>query len=59
MKIELLAKLEKAIEKFIEDNDDDRDFYIYESQVKDMAKAASAVYDATEKGQKFAYDQKA
>lgn len=59
MKTELLAKLEKVIEEFINENDDDRNFYIYESQVEDMAKAAAGIYDATEKAQKIADSQKA
>ena len=58
MKNALLAKLEKSIEKFIEE-DDDRDFFIYDSQIEDMAKAAAGIYDAAEKAQRFADSQKA
>ena len=58
MKSKLFAKLEEAIEKFVNENDEERDFYIYDSQIEDMAKAAAAIYDATEKGQKFADNQK-
>ena len=54
LKTELLAKLEQAIDRFIEENNEDRNFYIYDTQVKDMANAAAAVYDASEKGQAFA-----
>jgi hypothetical protein len=57
MKTELRAKLERVLQKFI-DEDDYRNFYVYETMIEDMARAVSLVYDAAEKGQLFAEKQK-
>lgn len=56
MKTEQLAKLEKAIDKFLTDGEA-RDFYVYDEMAADMARAAAAVYDATERAQTFAKEQ--
>ena len=62
MNTRLLAELEKAIEVWMNENceaDDWPNAYVYDDEAKDMAKAASLVFDASVRGQAFAEDNRA
>lgn len=61
MNTELKAKIEKAIDKTINDNCEDNlwDGYIHPELVQQMANAAEQVFDATMKAQEFAKAQDA
>lgn len=55
MKTEYLAKLEKVIDKFLNDLSEEGDHpgFVYHTLEMDMAKAAAVVYDASMEVQTF------
>jgi hypothetical protein len=56
MKLRTYEMMVAALDRVIENENNDREGYVYGNLVHDMAKAAELVYDSCLKGQSYAKD---